>query len=90
MLDLPKSCRARRQRFLERLKPTHPVVLADPLHLRYFANYYVEGISRFVTRTSAAEVLQPGREPLTLYHDNKALPKRRWNWRSPWTSEVSR
>jgi Xaa-Pro aminopeptidase len=64
-----EGCRSRRQRFLERLKPTHPVVLADPLHLRYFANLYVDGVS------SSADfggllVLQPdGRA--TLYHDSK-------------------
>src|SRR4051812_7123146 len=64
-----EGCRARRQRFLDRLKPTHAVVLADPLHLRYFANLYVDGVS------SSADfggllVLQPdGRA--TLYHDSK-------------------
>jgi Xaa-Pro aminopeptidase len=64
-----EGCRSRRQRFLERLKPAHPVVLADPIHLRYFANLYVEAVS------SSADfggllVLQPdGRA--TLYHDNK-------------------
>jgi Xaa-Pro dipeptidase len=71
----PEGCRARRQRFLDKLKPTHPVVLADPLHLRYFANYYVEGIS------SSADfggllVIRPDASA-TLYHDNKltkALP----------------
>jgi Xaa-Pro aminopeptidase len=64
-----EGCRSRRQRFLERLKPAHAVVLADPIHLRYFANLYVEAVS------SSADfggllVLQPdGRT--TLYHDNK-------------------
>lgn len=63
------GCRSRRQRFLERLKPAHAVVLADPLHLRYFANLYVDGIS------SSADfggllVLQPNGQA-TLYHDNK-------------------
>lgn len=64
-----EGCRSRRQRFLDRLNPAQPIVLADPLHLRYFANFYVEAVS------SSADfggllVLQPdGRS--TLYHDNK-------------------
>jgi Xaa-Pro dipeptidase len=64
-----EGCRVRRQRFLERLKAPHAVVLADPLHLRYFANLYVDGVS------SSADfggllVLQPDGHS-TLYHDNK-------------------
>lgn len=64
-----EGCQARRQRFLDRLKPTHPVVLADPLHLRYFANFYVDAVS------SSADfggllVLQPDGHA-TLYHDAK-------------------
>ena len=64
-----EGCRARRLRFLDRLKPAHPVVLADPLHLRYFANLYVEGVS------SSADfggllVLRPDGHA-TLFHDHK-------------------
>ncbi|MBN9119437.1 MAG: aminopeptidase P family protein [Planctomycetes bacterium] len=64
-----EGCQGRRQRFLGRLKPAHPVVLADPLHLRYFANYYSEGLSSSAD-FGALLVLQPdGRT--TLFHDNK-------------------
>ena len=40
-----EGCRERRRRFLERLAPGGPVLLADPLHLRYFANFHVEPMS---------------------------------------------
>ena len=41
-----EGCAARRRRLVERLKPSQPLVLADPLHLRYFANFYVDGPNR--------------------------------------------
>src|SRR5262245_45850923 len=41
----PAGCKARRKRFLDRFKPKGPVVLADPLSLRYFANFYIDPIS---------------------------------------------
>ena len=41
-----EGCRARRARLLDRLKPSHALVLADPGHLRYFANFHVEAISQ--------------------------------------------
>ena len=64
------GCRGRRQRFLDQLKPAGPVLLGNPLHLRYFANFYAEPIS------SAAEyggllLLRPDGHA-TLYHDNRA------------------
>lgn len=40
-----EGCAARRQRLLDRLKPTGPLLLGDPLHLRYFANLYVDPFS---------------------------------------------
>src|SRR6266545_3908314 len=67
-----EGCRARRQRFLDRLKPTHPVVLADPIHLRYFANYHVEDISMSAD-FGGLLVIRPDASA-TVYHDNK-LPK---------------
>lgn len=67
-----EGCRARRQRFLDRLKPTHPVVLADPIHLRYFANFHVEGNSMSAD-FGGLLVLRPDGHA-TLFHDNK-LPK---------------
>ena len=64
-----EGCRTRRQRFLERLEPPHAVVLADPLHLRYFANYYSEGISSSAD-FGALLVMRPDGHT-TLFHDNK-------------------
>ncbi|MCS6865568.1 MAG: Xaa-Pro peptidase family protein [Gemmataceae bacterium] len=66
------GCRTRRQRFLERLQPTHPVVLADPIHLRYFANFHVEANSMSAD-FGGLLVIHPDGSTL-LYHDNK-LPK---------------
>jgi Xaa-Pro aminopeptidase len=67
-----EGCRARRQRFLERLKPARPVVLADPLHLRYFANFYVDGLSSSADFGGLLVIRPDGHA--TLHHDNK-LPK---------------
>ena len=66
------GCRARRQRFLDELKPTHAVVLADAIHLRYFANFHVEPMSLGADFCGLL-VLQPDGQA-TLYHDNR-LPK---------------
>lgn len=66
------GCRARRQRFLDRLRPTHPVVLADPIHLRYFANFHVDGTSMSAD-FGGLLVIRPDGSTL-LFHDNK-LPK---------------
>lgn len=67
-----EGCRARRQRFLDRLKPTQPVVLADPIHLRYFANFHVDGISMSADFGGLLVIRPDGFS--TLYHDHK-LPK---------------
>ncbi|VTR95780.1 Peptidase M24 OS=Planctomyces limnophilus (strain ATCC 43296 / DSM 3776 / IFAM 1008 / 290) GN=Plim_1634 PE=4 SV=1: Peptidase_M24 [Gemmata massiliana] len=67
-----EGCKARRQRFLERLKPSHLVVLADSLHLRYFANFYVDGISSSADFGALLVIREDGHA--TLYHDSK-LPK---------------
>jgi len=40
-----EGCRQRRQRLLDALTPTEPLVLTDPLHLRYLANFYVDPFS---------------------------------------------
>lgn len=66
------GCRARRQRFLDRLKPAGPILLADPIHLRYFANFYVEPIS-LGADFGGLLLLQPDGHS-TLYHDNR-VPK---------------
>lgn len=67
-----EGCRTRRQRFLDRLKPTHPVVLADPLHLRYFANFHVEGIGQTADFGGLLVIKPDGHS--ALFHDSK-LPK---------------
>jgi Xaa-Pro dipeptidase len=66
------GCRARRQRLLDALKSAHPVVLADPVHLRYFANFHVEPMS-LGADFGGLLVLRPDGHA-TLYHDNR-LPK---------------
>ena len=67
-----EGCRARRQRFLDRLKPTHPVVLADPIHLRYFADFHVDAISMSADFGGLLVIRPDGHA--TLFHDHK-LPK---------------
>ncbi len=71
MLTL-EGCRERRRRFLERLGPTGPVLLADPTHLRYFANFYVDPISHGA-EFGGLLLIQPDGHS-TLFHDNR-LPK---------------
>ncbi len=67
-----EGCRARRQRLLERLKPAYPIVLADPAHLRYFANFHVEAISQHADFGGLLVIRPDGHA--TLFHDSK-LPK---------------
>lgn len=64
-----EGCRARRQRFLDRLKPAGPLLLADPVHLTYLANYYVDPF-HFGGAQGGLLLLRPDCGT-TLYHDNK-------------------
>ncbi|MDB5308300.1 MAG: aminopeptidase family protein [Gemmataceae bacterium] len=64
------GCRARRQRFLDQLKPTGPLLLGDPLHLRYLANFHVEAFS-LAADFGGLLLLRPDGHA-TLYHDNRA------------------
>ena len=66
------GCRARRQRLLDELKPAHTLLLADPIHLRYFANFHVEPMS-LGADFGGLLLLQPDGHA-TLFHDNR-LPK---------------
>ena len=66
------GCRARRQQLLDRLRPAKPVVLADPIHLRYFANFHIDGLSMSADFGGLLVLRPDGRA--TLHHDNK-LPK---------------
>src|SRR5437762_7061417 len=67
-----EGCRSRRRRFLDALGPTGPVVLADPVHLRYLANFHVEAMS-LGADFGGLLVLRPDGYA-TLIHDNR-LPK---------------
>ena len=63
------GCRARRQRLLDHLNPTGPLVLADPLHLRYFANAHVDPFS-LGADFGGLLIIQPD-GATTLYHDHR-------------------
>jgi hypothetical protein len=63
------GCRERRQRFLDRLQPSEPLLLADPIHLRYLANFHVEPFSLGADFGGLLELQPDGRA--TLYHDNR-------------------
>ncbi|QEL17885.1 M24 family metallopeptidase [Limnoglobus roseus] len=67
-----EGCAARRQRLLERLQPTGPLLLGDPLHLRYFANLYVDPFS-LGADYGALLLLKPDGEA-SLFYDAR-LPK---------------
>lgn len=67
-----EGCRARRTRFLERLRLTTPVVLADVCHLRYFANFHVEALSLGADFGGFLVLHPDGRTQ--LFHDNR-LPR---------------
>ncbi len=66
------GCQARRERFLKAMQPAASLVLADPVHLRYLANFHVETLS-LGADFGALLVLRPDGHS-TLYHDNR-LPK---------------
>ncbi|MCI0704538.1 MAG: Xaa-Pro peptidase family protein [Planctomycetia bacterium] len=67
-----EGCRARREQFLSWLKPVNPIVLADPIHLRYFANFFVDPISLSADFGGLLVIRPDGHS--TLFHDHK-LPK---------------
>lgn len=65
------GCRARRLALLSRLNQAGPVVLADPIHLRYFANFYVDPFSLGADYGAVLVVRPDGHA--TVYHE-KRLP----------------
>lgn len=67
-----EGCRDRRRRFVERLGLSGPILLGDPLHLRYFANFHVEPMSLGADFGGLLLVQPDGHA--TLFHDNR-LPK---------------
>ncbi len=66
------GCRTRVQRLLEQLKPTAGLLLADPIHLRYFANAYAEPFSLGADYPGVLHIAPDGRT--SLLHDNR-VPK---------------
>ena len=67
-----EGCRARRQRLLDALQPTAPLVLNDPLNLRYFAGCSVDPFSLGADFGALLRIEPSGRA--TLFHDHR-LPK---------------
>jgi Xaa-Pro dipeptidase len=67
-----EGCKARRARLIEHLRPAHSIVLADPIHLRYFANFHVEALSQHAD-VGGLLVIRPDGHA-ALYHDSK-MPK---------------
>lgn len=67
-----EGCRQRRQRLLDLLRVEEPLVLTDPVNLRYFANFYVEPLSLGADFGGILVIRPDGYS--TLYHDNR-LPK---------------
>ena len=63
------GCRSRRQRFLDRFGPTQPLLLADPIHLRYLANFHVDPFSLGGDYGGLLFLEPDGRT--TLIHDNR-------------------
>ena len=66
------GCRQRRQRLWDRLDPlpgTDWLVLADPAHLRYFANFYVDPFSLGADFSGILVVRRDGHA--TLFYDNR-------------------
>jgi Xaa-Pro aminopeptidase len=66
------GCRTRRQRFLDRHRPKEPVLFADPLSLRYFANLYVDPFSLGADYGGVLRLDPDGSS--TLWHDHR-VPK---------------
>src|SRR5579885_2842332 len=67
-----EGCRQRRQRFLEEIRPQlggESLLLADPIHLMYLANFFV---SPFSLGGGFGGLLRLGPEgETTLFHDNR-------------------
>lgn len=64
------GCRSRVQRLLAALQPAGPLLLADPIHLRYFANADADPFSLGADFGGFLKVAPDGRT--TLYHDHRA------------------
>lgn len=64
------GCRGRVARFLDALRPGEPLLLGDPIHLRYFANCYIDPFSLGADFGGFLRVDPDGRT--VLYHDHRA------------------
>ena len=64
------GCRGRIARFLDRLRPTEPILLGDPLHLCYFANAYWDPFSLGADFGGALLIRPDGHT--TLLYDSRA------------------
>jgi len=64
------GCRRRVERLLAALKPASSLLLADPIHLRYFANAYTDPFSLGADFGGFLKIKPDGRT--TLYHDHRA------------------
>ena len=67
-----EGCKLRRQRLLDWLKPDGPLLLGDPLNLRYLANFSVDPFSLGADYGGFLLLRPDGKT--TLYHDHR-LPK---------------
>ena len=68
----PEGCRDRRRRLLDRLRPDRPLLFADPLNLRYLANFHVDPFSLGADFGGLLALDPDGRS--TLIHDNRVPP----------------
>lgn len=66
----PDGCRTRRQRLLDLKLTPGPLVLADPLSLRYFANAYADPVSLGADYLGLLVIEPDGKT--TLVHDSRA------------------
>jgi len=64
-----EGCRLRRERLLDRLNPTDPIVLTDPIHLRYFANFHVEANSQHADFGGLLIIRPDGHA--SVFHDSR-------------------
>lgn len=67
-----EGCRGRVARLLAKLTPAGPLLLGDPLHLRYFANAYADPFSLGADYGGYLLIQPDGKT--TLFHDNR-VPK---------------
>lgn len=64
------GCRGRVDRLLAALRPAGPLLLADPIHLRYFANAYTDPFHLGADFGGFLKIKPDGHT--TLYHDHRA------------------